>query len=83
MTLVACACWIWEEGDCGEDVMVSVDGQEKDIEGMLRILVDKQEIHEALMRYCRGVDRGDERLTLSVFDEGARDNHHGVEESRI
>ncbi len=59
---------------------MSVDGQEKDIEGMLRILVDKQEIHEALMRYCRGVDRGDERLTLSAFHEGARDNHHGVEE---
>lgn len=51
-----------------------------DLESRLRIVADKQEIHDALMRYCRGIDRGDERLVLSAFHEDAIDNHTGVEE---
>ena len=31
----------------------------RDEQQRLRGLLDKQEIHEALMRYCRGIDRGD------------------------
>ncbi len=31
------------------------------------------------MRYCRGVDRCDERLVLSAFHDDALDNHTGVE----
>jgi hypothetical protein len=38
----------------------------------LRILLDKQEIHDALMRYCRGVDRCDEELMRSIFHKDAR-----------
>jgi ketosteroid isomerase-like protein len=43
-------------------------------------LLDKQEIHEALMRYCRGIDRGDVDLVLSAFHDDAIDNHTGQEE---
>jgi len=37
----------------------------------LQFLLDKQEIHDALMRYCRGVDRCDEELMRSMFHEDA------------
>jgi ketosteroid isomerase-like protein len=33
----------------------------------LRVLLDKAQIHDALMRYSRGVDRGDGELVLSCF----------------
>jgi SnoaL-like domain len=46
----------------------------------LRALLDKHEIHEALMRYCRGIDRGDADLVLSAFHPDATDNHTGLEE---
>ena len=32
----------------------------------LRLLLDKQEIHEVLMRYCRALDREDEQLLRTV-----------------
>jgi ketosteroid isomerase-like protein len=32
-----------------------------------RALLDKAQIHDALMRYSRGVDRGDRELVMSVF----------------
>jgi ketosteroid isomerase-like protein len=38
-------------------------------------LLDKQAIHEVLMRYCRGVDRRDEDLLCSVFHPDALDEH--------
>lgn len=38
-------------------------------------LVDKQEIHDVLMRYCRGIDRCDEELLRSVYHPDATDNH--------
>ncbi|HEX4378281.1 MAG TPA: nuclear transport factor 2 family protein [Steroidobacteraceae bacterium] len=49
----------------------------------LQVLLDKQEIHEALMRYCLGIDRCDLALVLSVFHEDALDNHSGVEERAV
>ena len=36
-------------------------------ERALRVLLDKQEIHEVLMRYCRGIDRCDSELLHSVY----------------
>jgi len=45
------------------------DGQE------IRELLDKQAIHETLMRYCRGIDRCDEELIRSAYHPGARDDH--------
>ncbi len=41
----------------------------------LQALLDKQEIHEVLMRYCRGVDRCDAELIRSAYHPGAIDNH--------
>jgi hypothetical protein len=43
----------------------------------------RQEIHDALLRYCWGIDRGDLDLVLSAFHEDARDNHSGVEEGAV
>ena len=44
-------------------------------ETALRTLLDKQEIHEVLMRYCRAVDRLDEELLRSVYFPDATDDH--------
>ena len=41
----------------------------------LRALLDKQAIHEVLMRYCRGIDRCDEELLRSAYHHDATDNH--------
>jgi hypothetical protein len=53
--------------------------QGSDLERRLEIVAHKQEIHDALMRYCRGIDRRDEKLVLSAFHPDALDNHTGVE----
>jgi hypothetical protein len=45
------------------------------LEAKLREMLDKQEIHDLLMRYCRGVDRGDADLIRSVYHPGAIDDH--------
>jgi hypothetical protein len=49
----------------------------------LETLLARAAIHDALMRYCWGIDRGDLALVLSAFHDGARDNHSGVEESAV
>jgi hypothetical protein len=41
----------------------------------LQLLLDKQALHEVLMRYCRGVDRMDPELIASVFHPDAIDDH--------
>lgn len=38
------------------------------------LLMDKQEIHDVLMRYCRGVDRNDRDLIASAFHPDAVDD---------
>ena len=38
-------------------------------------LLDKQEIYEALMRYCRAIDRCDEELLRTVYHPDAWDDH--------
>lgn len=43
----------------------------------LQALLDKQEIHEVLARYCRGLDRGDPELVRSVFHPDAVHNQVG------
>ncbi len=45
-------------------------------EAALQGLIDKQAIYEAMMQYCRGVDRCDEELMGSVYHDDA-DDHHG------
>lgn len=41
----------------------------------VQALLDKQAIHEVLMRYCRGVDRLDEELVRTCYHRGAWDDH--------
>jgi SnoaL-like domain len=44
----------------------------RSLEAKLQTQLDKQEIHDQLMRYCRGCDRGDLELLNSIFvSEGA------------
>jgi hypothetical protein len=45
-------------------------------EQLLQQVIDKQQIYDALMQYCRGVDRCDQDLMRSVYHEDAHD-HHG------
>lgn len=41
----------------------------------LRTLLDRAEIHDVLMRYCRGVDRGDVELLRTVYHLDSVDDH--------
>ena len=45
----------------------------------VQVMLDKQEIHDVLMRYCRGCDRMDKELLSSVFHPDAMDEHGGDE----
>jgi hypothetical protein len=58
---------------------VTEPGPERAVLDAMQILLAKQEIHEALMRYCRGIDRCDVDLVLSAFHDDAVDNHTGTE----
>lgn len=46
-----------------------------DVTHELQELLDKHQIHEALMRFCRGVDRLDEELIRSAYHVDAYDDH--------
>ena len=46
-----------------------------DLDPRVQELLDKQEIHDLLMRYCRGVDRGDRDLIAGVYYPDAVDDH--------
>jgi hypothetical protein len=41
----------------------------------LAAFLDKQEIRDVLMRYCRGIDRLDAELVASVYHDDAYDDH--------
>jgi SnoaL-like domain len=43
----------------------------------VRLLLDKEEIRDALLRYCRGVDRMDNELILSAYHPDATEHHGG------
>jgi hypothetical protein len=47
----------------------------KELHESIRMLRDRQEIYDCLMRYCRGVDRLDRELLLSSFHPDATDDH--------
>ena len=42
----------------------------------LRLIGDRQAIHNVIVRYCRGVDRSDPDLVLTAFHEDVIDNHN-------
>jgi hypothetical protein len=41
----------------------------------LRLIADRHEIHQVLLRYARGVDRGDADMITGVYHVGAVDPH--------
>ncbi len=43
----------------------------------LQVLLDKQQIHEVLLRYGMGLDRLDEDLVASVYHDDGIDDHGG------
>lgn len=47
----------------------------QDIDAFMRDYRARTQIHDALMRSCRGVDRLDRALILSAYHPGAHDNH--------
>ncbi|HMO69142.1 MAG TPA: nuclear transport factor 2 family protein [Novosphingobium sp.] len=46
-----------------------------DLDAIVRELKDRQDIHDCLMRYCRGVDRLDRALLESCYHADAIDDH--------
>jgi ketosteroid isomerase-like protein len=48
------------------------------LEARLKLIEDRQAIHDVIVRYCRGVDRSDPDLVLASFHDDAIDNHFGV-----
>jgi len=46
-----------------------------DVEALVRELKDRQDIHDCLVRYCRGVDRFDREMVRSAYHPDALDDH--------
>lgn len=59
------------------DVTTDSQNQFTTIEARLRLVEDRQAIHDVIVRYCRGVDRRDPDLVLAAFHDDAIDNHFG------
>ncbi|MFW0756287.1 nuclear transport factor 2 family protein [Pseudomonas sp. H11T01] len=47
----------------------------RDFETIVREMDARQQIHDCIMRYCRGVDHADMELGLSAYHPDANDNH--------
>ncbi len=47
----------------------------QDIAAMIKELKDRQDIHDCLLRYCRGVDRLDRAVVRSAYHDDAIDDH--------
>lgn len=47
----------------------------REVVEQLRQLQDRQDIHDCIVRYCRGVDRLDRDLVLSAYHPDAIDDH--------
>jgi hypothetical protein len=45
------------------------------LEEKIAYLLDLEALRDVLLRYCRGVDRGDEELLLSVYHPDAYEDH--------
>ena len=41
----------------------------------LQQLIDRQQIHDCILRYCSGVDCFDREMLLSVYHADATDDH--------
>lgn len=61
-----------------EERLARLEAQLADMAKMqerLTYLEDRKQIHDCIIRYCRGLDRHDEELLVSAFHEDAVDNH--------
>lgn len=47
-------------------------------EAKMRALLDKKDIEEVLVRYCRGIDRADIELISSCYHDNAIEEHGGL-----
>lgn len=47
----------------------------------LQVLADREEIRDVVLRYCRGVDRGDWDMVRSCYHDDAFDHHGGFQGS--
>ena len=47
----------------------------RDMETVIREIDARQQIHDCMMRYCRGVDHADPDLALSAYHTDATDDH--------
>lgn len=50
-----------------------------DVMDRIKVALDKEEIHDALLRYCRGIDRSDKDLVLSVFHADASVDYGNIQ----
>ena len=46
-----------------------------ELEKQVRRLQDRADIHDCLVRYCRGIDRNDPELALTAYHDDALDEH--------
>ena len=46
-----------------------------ELKNAVQELKDRAEIHDVMVRFCRGVDRYDHALALSAYHDDATDNH--------
>jgi len=44
----------------------------------IRTLLDKQQLHDLVLRYARAIDRRDKTMLLSLYHDGAIDDHGTV-----
>ena len=59
----------------GETKECGMMRKKRDIDTIVRELDARQQIHDVIMRYCRGNDHRDEALMRSVYHAGATDDH--------
>jgi hypothetical protein len=61
--------------------MGTADSAGDEVRDGLRLLLDRQKIHDVIMRYCRGIDRHDAELVRTTFHDDAIQNQDGVDRS--
>lgn len=57
------------------------DSNAASLEARLQAVADREEIRDLVVRYCRGVDRGDWEMVRSCYHDDAFDDHGGFKGS--
>jgi hypothetical protein len=53
------------------------DSNAVSLKARLQVLADREEIRDVVLRYCRGVDRGDWEMVRGCYHDDAFDHHGG------